>query len=177
MWQTQRETFGPLWVKSGHQRMINFCRCIRKRMFLRADECGSAKNTLSRNDTCFPVTLLFVLHAYATDLNGAWANDPNVCAQIFVRKNNKTLLAEHADLYGRGLIFDGDQVTDQLITCRIKDRKTDSNTVRLLADCSTDLGKFTSRLILRIDDDNRLTRFLEGMPGMGLAYFRCPASK
>ena len=32
----------------------------------------------------FPVTLLFVLHAYATDLNGAWANDPNVCAQIFV---------------------------------------------------------------------------------------------
>jgi hypothetical protein len=121
----------------------------------------------------FPVTLLFVLHAYATDLNGAWANDPNVCAQIFVRKNNKTLLAEHADLYGRGLIFDGDQVTDQLITCRIKDRKTDSNTVRLLADCSTDLGKFTSRLILRIDDDNRLTRFLNARNGSGLFSLSC----
>jgi len=125
----------------------------------------------------FAVTLISVLHVYAADLNGAWANDPNVCSQIFTRKNNKTLLAEYADLYGRGLIFDGDEVIDQLATCRIKDRRTDSNTVRLLTDCSTDMGKFTSRLILRIDDENRLTRFLEGMQGTGLAYFRCPASK
>jgi len=113
---------------------------------------------------------------YAADLNGAWASDPNVCSQIFVRKNNKTLMADHADFYGRGLIIDGDEVIDQLATCHIKDRKVDGNTVHLLTDCSTDMGKFTNQLILRIDGDNRFTRFLEGMRGSDLAYFRCPAT-
>ena len=32
------------------------------------------------------ITLLFALHVYGADLNGAWANDPDVCSQIFVRK-------------------------------------------------------------------------------------------
>jgi hypothetical protein len=123
----------------------------------------------------FAVTLLFVLHAYAADLNGAWASNPDVCSQIFVKKNNKISMADYADLYGRGFIIEGDEVTDQLATCHIKDRKVDDNTIRLGTDCSTNMGHFTDQIILRFDGNDRVTRFSVGTRGTGLAYFRCPA--
>jgi hypothetical protein len=107
----------------------------------------------------------------AADLNGAWANDPNVCSQIFVKKNNRTSMADHSELYGRGFIVQGDQITDSFATCHIKERKVDDNTVRLVADCSTRSGRFTDQIVLRIDDNNRVTRFSEGTR---LGYFRCP---
>lgn len=119
----------------------------------------------------FTLTLLPVFHAFAADLNGAWANDPNVCSQIFVKKNNRTSMADHSELYGRGFIVQGDQITDSFATCHIKERKVDDNTVRLVADCSTRSGRFTDQIVLRIDDNNRVTRFSEGTR---LGYFRCP---
>jgi len=81
-------------------------------------------------------------------------------------------MADHSDLYGRGFIVQGDEFTDSLATCHIKQRKVDDNTVRLVADCSTGSGRFTDQIVLRIDDNNRVTRFSEGTR---LAYFRCPA--
>lgn len=122
----------------------------------------------------FTVTSLLVLHVYAADLNGAWASNPDVCSQIFVRKNDKISMADHSDLFGRGLIIEDNEVTDELATCHIKDRKIDDDMIRLTADCSTNMGRFTEQLILRIDGDDRLTRFFVGMR---LAYFRCPAIK
>ena len=86
-------------------------------------------------------------------------------------------MADHSDMYGRGFIIEGNEVTDQLATCHIKDRKVDDSMIRLVADCSTDMGRFTDQLILRIDGNDRLTRFFVGMPRMGLTYFRCPAIK
>lgn len=123
----------------------------------------------------FTVTSLFVFHVYAADLNGAWASNPDVCSQIFVRKNNKISIADHSDLYGRALIIEDNKVTDQLATCHIKNRKVEDNMIRLEADCSTNMGRFTDQVILRIDGDDRLTRFFIGIGGMRLAYFRCPA--
>ena len=123
------------------------------------------------------VTLLSVLHAYAADLNGAWANNPDVCSQIFVMKNDKISLADHSDLFGRWLLIEGNEVTHELATCHIKDRKIDDNMIRLTANCSTNMGRFTDQIILRVDDNDRLTRFSVGMRGTGLAYFRCPPIK
>ena len=120
----------------------------------------------------FTLTLLPVFHAFAADLNGAWASDPNVCSQIFVKKNNSISMADHSDLYGRGFIVQGDQFTDSFTACHIKERKVDDNTVQLVADCSTPSGRFTDQIVLRIDDNNRVTRI---SAGTRLAYFRCPA--
>ena len=120
----------------------------------------------------FTLTLLPVFHAFAADLNGAWASDPNVCSQIFVKKNNRISMADHSDLYGNGFIVQGDQFTDSFTACHIKERKVDDNTVRLVADCSTPSGRFTDQIVLRIDDNNRVTRI---SAGTRLAYFRCPA--
>jgi hypothetical protein len=83
-------------------------------------------------------------------------------------------VAEHSDLFGRWLLIEANEVTDELATCHIKDRKTDDDMIQLTADCSTNMGRFTEQLILRIDSDDRLTRFFVGMR---LAYFRCPAIK
>jgi len=81
-------------------------------------------------------------------------------------------MADHSDLYGNGFIVQGDQFTDSFTACHIKERKVDDNTVRLVADCSTPSGRFTDQIVLRIDDNNRVTRF---SAGTRLAYFRCPA--
>jgi hypothetical protein len=123
------------------------------------------------------ITLLFALHVYGADLNGAWANDPDVCSQIFVRKGDKISMTDHSELYGTGFIIEGDKFADKLATCRIKDRKIDDGTIRVIADRPMETGRFTEEFIFRIDDNDRLTRFPEGMRGTGLAYFRCPAIK
>ena len=162
-----------------YQRAIDFCRSLSMRKGRRGSVTSAAvpKVICDRIMIAFAVTVLFVLHMYAADLNGAWANDPNVCSQIFVKKNEKISMADHSDMYGRGFIIEGNEVTDQLATCHIKDRKVDDSMIRLAADCSTDMGRFTDQLILRIDGNDRLTRFFVGMRGMGLTYFRCPAIK
>lgn len=123
----------------------------------------------------FAVALLFFSHAYAADLDGAWASNPNVCSQIFIMKNNKISKAHYADMYGRGFVIEGDEVTDELATCHIKDRKVDGNIIRLTSDCSTSMGNFTDQIILRLDGNDRVTRFSVGTRETGLAYFHCPA--
>lgn len=117
------------------------------------------------------------IHASAAQLNGAWANDPSACAKIFLMKDNKLSMSDHSDLFGTGFIIDGDQFTDHFVTCRIKDRKHDASTVRLVTDCSTNLGKFADEIVLRIDDTDRLTRFNAGSREAGLTYFRCPETR
>ncbi|HYV69556.1 MAG TPA: hypothetical protein VE970_05545 [Pseudolabrys sp.] len=120
---------------------------------------------------------LFALQVYGADLNGAWANDPNVCSQIFVRKDDKISMTDHSELYGTGFIIEDDKFADKLATCRIKDRKIDGSTIRVTADCPMETGRFTEEFIFRIDDNDRVTRFPKGMRATGLAYFRCPAIK
>ena len=120
------------------------------------------------------VGLLFVVPAHAADINGAWANDVSVCSKIFVKDKNRISMASNADFYGSGFIIEGEEIRGKIATCHIRARKDDGPIVHLLADCSTDVAVSTNQFSLRIDDGNKLTRFFSGMPGMEMAYFRCP---
>lgn len=118
--------------------------------------------------------LLFSSTANAVDLNGAWANDPSVCKQVFEKKNKTISITRNSDNYGSGFIIEGNQIRGKIAKCTIKSRKEDGPLLQLIASCSTDVALSTVQFSLRIDDENKLTRVFPGIPEMALSYVRCP---
>ena len=121
--------------------------------------------------------LLLAGYAQAADLNGAWANDVKICSKLFVKKNNKLRLTTNSDFYGSGFIIDGDQVKGKLASCRIKSRKVEGAKMEMTAECATDIANSTDHFVLRIDGEDKITRFFPGMTGIEMTYFRCPDMK
>jgi len=120
---------------------------------------------------------LFAGAAQAADLNGAWANDTSLCSKLFVTKNNRLSMSTNSDFYGSGFIVDGDEVRGKLASCRIVSRKVDGATVQATAECATDIANSTDHFELRVDGNDKLTRFFPGMSGIEMSYFRCPPMK
>lgn len=118
--------------------------------------------------------LLLSSTANAVDLNGAWANDPSVCKQVFEKKNETISITRNSDNYGSGFIIEGNQIRGKIAKCTIKSRKEDGPLLQLIASCSTDVALSTVQFSLRIDDENKLTRVFPGIPEMALSYVRCP---
>lgn len=118
--------------------------------------------------------LLLSSTANAVDLNGAWANDPSVCKQVFEKENKTISITRNSDNYGSGFIIEGNQIRGKIAKCTIKSRKEDGPLLQLIASCSTDVALSTVQFSLRIDDENKLTRVFPGIPEMALSYVRCP---
>lgn len=65
--------------------------------------------------------------ANAFDLDGAWAKDAANCGKVFVKKHNRIYMTRHADAFGGGFIVEDNQIRGTLLTCKIIDRKEDSD--------------------------------------------------
>jgi len=117
--------------------------------------------------------MLFSLPAYGINLNGAWAVDASTCDKIFVKKGNKISVAKNADLFGSGFVMEGNKIKGKMADCNIKARKEEAGALNLIVVCSTDIALSTVQFILRIDDDNKITRLFPGMPEMATTYVRC----
>lgn len=114
-------------------------------------------------------------YAYAFDLNGAWANNEDVCGKVFVKKNNRVSIARDSDFYGSGFIVEGDKIRGKAATCVIKTRKEDADTLNMVASCSTDIALSTVQFMLHLDGPGKLTRMYPGLPELGVSYVRCPS--
>src|SRR4029079_1724086 len=113
--------------------------------------------------------------AIAFDLNGAWASDADNCTKVFVRKGSQVTFTDMSDVYGGGLILEGDQITGKFARCRIKTRKDDGKTINLVAACASDIMLQSVQFSLREADANNVIRMFPGMDGMEIKYARCPA--
>jgi hypothetical protein len=118
--------------------------------------------------------LLLGASAYSAELNGAWASDPSICNNIFVKRNAKLAMTKDADNYGSGFIIDGNQVRGKIAVCNIKSRKEEVGIIHLITSCSTDVALQTVQMSFKIDGDNRITRIFPGSPEMSVSYSRCP---
>ena len=112
--------------------------------------------------------------ARAADIDGAWANNPDLCKKIFVKKGNKVSMTRNSDFFGSGFIIDGKHLRGKMASCEVKARKDDGAMINIVAACSTDIAVATNQFSLRVDGDGKLTRFFPGMPDMDMSYFRCP---
>jgi hypothetical protein len=119
-------------------------------------------------------SLVVASAARAADLTGAWVTDAAACKKIFTGSGSKLAFAKDADVYGSGFIYEKNRLRGKIATCLIKTQKEDGDVVNLLASCSTDVALATVQFSLRIDNENKITRFFAGMPELKTEYFRCP---
>lgn len=121
-------------------------------------------------------TLVFSGAAWAFDLNGAWATNPDQCNKVFERKAGGVALRESSDLYGSGFVIDGKKVVGKTARCTISSRNQDESSINFLASCATEIMLDNIQFNLKIVDDNTVNRIFPGIPGMAVTYSRCPTT-
>jgi hypothetical protein len=93
----------------------------------------------------------------AADLNGAWASDASVCSKVFVKNGTKISFTPDAELYGAGLIVEGNRATGAFQKCKIKSMKDDGVNVHVIAACSTGVMVSDAQFTVKIIGDNQIT--------------------
>jgi len=111
--------------------------------------------------------------SHAADVDGAWASDATVCNNVFVKKNNKVTLTPDSELYGGGVIIEGDRVTGSFQKCNIKSLKRDGDTVHLIASCSTGIMAQELQIMIKREGDNQITFSRAGPVDTTSSYVRC----
>jgi hypothetical protein len=113
--------------------------------------------------------------ANAVELTGAWAPDADKCDRVFVRRGRakQIYFAEFSGIHGGGFIIDADQLRGKFAKCRIKTRKEEGQGLNLIAACATDIMLSDVQFVLKIVDDENITRSFPGIEGMEVKYHRC----
>jgi hypothetical protein len=113
--------------------------------------------------------------ASAVVLTGAWATDGDKCDKVFMRRGRAKQIdfAEFAGVHGGGFIIDADQLKGKFVKCKIKTRKEDEQSLNLIAACASDIMLSNIQFVLKVVDDDTITRVFPGMDGMEVKYRRC----
>lgn len=118
-------------------------------------------------------SVLSVAEARAIELTGAWATHADLCGQVFTKQDNRVVYAEFSEVFGSGLIIDGDRIKGRTGTCTIKSRKQEGNSLELSAACASSIMTQDLRFSLKIIDDNNFARSFPEIAGLSLNYTRC----
>jgi hypothetical protein len=109
----------------------------------------------------------------AIELTGAWSTDPNLCKFVFTKKGKQIAFAELSDLYGSGLIIDGNRIRGKAARCTINSKKQDGNVVDLSATCSSTIMSGNLHFSMKVIDDNNFARLFPNIENMEIKYTRC----
>ena len=109
----------------------------------------------------------------AADMDGAWASDATVCSNVFVKRNNTVTFTPDSELYGGGLIIEGNRVTGSFQKCNIKSLKRDGDTVHLVASCSTGVMVSDLQIMIKRVGYNQITLSPAGPLDTASSYVRC----
>jgi hypothetical protein len=121
------------------------------------------------------LAIVLPAQARAVELAGAWAGDADQCKKIFARKGRvgRIEFAPFSGIYGGGFIIEADRLRGKHASCEIKNRKVDGETVNLIAACATDIMLSHVQFVLKIKDDDTMTRVFPGLDGIETSYHRC----
>jgi len=132
---------------------------------------------IRKTKLCLAVMLGLALPecAAAVELTGALATDSDQCDKVFVRHGRAKQLdfVEFPGVHGGGFIIDADQLRGKFAKCKIKTRKEDGQNLNLIAACASDIMLSNVQFVLKVVDDNTITRLFPGMDGMEVNYHRC----
>jgi hypothetical protein len=82
--------------------------------------------------------------------------------------------AQFSGIYGGGfIIIDADRLRGRHVNCAIKSRKEDGQTINLIAGCATDITLSNVQFVLKVVDDNTISRVFPGMDEIETKYHRC----
>jgi hypothetical protein len=113
--------------------------------------------------------------ARAVELTGAWAPNADKCDKVFVRRGRAKQIgfAEFSGIHGGGFIIEADQVRGKFAKCKIKTRTEEGGSLNLVAACATDIMLSNIQFVLKVVDDDDITRVFPGIEGMEVQYHRC----
>jgi len=113
--------------------------------------------------------------AGAVELTGAWAPDADKCDKVFVRRGRAKQIdfAEFSGVHGGGFIIDADQLRGKFAKCKITTRTQDGQGLNLIAACASDIMLSNVQFVLKVVDDDSVTRVFPGIEGMEVKYHRC----
>jgi hypothetical protein len=113
--------------------------------------------------------------ANAVELTGAWASDADKCDEVFVRRGRAKQIgfAEFSSVHGGGFIIDADQLRGKFAKCTVRTRKQDGQSLNLIVACATDIMLSNVQFVLKVVDDDNITRVFPGIEGMEVKYHRC----
>ena len=112
--------------------------------------------------------------AQAADISGAWASpDLSVCSKVFVKANDGISFTPNAELYGGGLIVEGNRASGTFQKCNIKSMKDDGATIHVIAACSTGVMVSDVQFIVKIVGANQITLSMPPPDNMETPYVRC----
>jgi hypothetical protein len=117
--------------------------------------------------------LMQTAQANAFELSGAWATAADMCSRVFTKRASTIEFAELSDLFGSGFVIDNDRIRGKAAKCTIDSRKQDGENIELAASCATSIMNQSVRFILKVVDDDTITRIFPEIPGMVLNYSRC----
>jgi hypothetical protein len=121
------------------------------------------------------MSLLLPERAGAVELTGAWAPDADKCDKVFVRRGRAMQIdfAKFSGIHGGGFIIEADRLRGKFAKCKIKTRKEEGDSLNLIAGCATDIMLSNVQLVLKVVDDDNITRVFPGIEGMEVKYHRC----
>jgi len=113
--------------------------------------------------------------AGAAELTGAWTPDADKCDKVFVRRGRAKQIdfTQFSGVYGGGFIIEADQLRGKFAKCKIKTRKEEGGSLNLIAACATDIMLSNVQFVLKVIDDDNITRVFPGIEGMEVRYHRC----
>lgn len=127
---------------------------------------------------CFATAVALItttaFSSQAADMDGAWASDATACNNVFIKKNNKVTFTPDSELYGGGLIIEGNRVAGSFQKCNIKSLKSDGDTVHLIASCSTGVMVSDLQIVIKREGNNQITLRPAGPVDSTSSYVRCP---
>ena len=118
--------------------------------------------------------ILLPVPAHAIDFTGAWASQGDLCKLVFTKKGKTLAFAELSDLYGSGIIFEGNRIRGKVARCTIASKKESGDNLQLTADCATSIMHHQNvDFLLKTIDDNNIARILPNIENMEVKYTRC----
>ena len=121
----------------------------------------------------FGLSIMLPDQAHAIELTGAWSTDASLCNLVFTKKGKQIEFAELSDLYGSGLIINGDRIRGKSARCTIKSRKQEGDILDMSAACASTVMTGNLRFSVRVIDDNNFSRMFPNIENMEIKYTRC----
>ena len=133
----------------------------------------NARRLLAMTVVLFGIGIMLLDQADAIELTGAWSTDANLCGLVFTKKGKQVEFAELSDLYGSGLIINGDRIRGKAARCTIKSKKQEGDVLDMSAACASTIMTGNLRFSVRVIDDNNFSRLFPNIEGMEIKYTRC----
>lgn len=111
--------------------------------------------------------------AQTPDFQGAWLEDGQACADVFVSKGTAVGFKRPANVFVAAFIVRGKQLSTPLASCRIGRTSTSGQRHVLQLTCTTTIATETTRAVLALDQDGGLSRYNAIEGGASAKYRRC----